>query len=135
MPVRAAAAVALVVIGLSTARAAEPGTLTLACRGTATSPDVTPVPISMGVIVNFSAQTVRFGSPELDSFPVTIDAMNDVTISFSGKELRVGVDLYIIGRIDRVTGDMEAIYTMSFKRNTVVTTNYALKCRPAQRLF
>jgi hypothetical protein len=130
---RAAAAVTLVVIGLSTARAAEPGTLTLACTGTTTSPDET-LPISMGIIVNFTAQTVLgFDPPGSDAFPVKIDA-NDVTIFFSGKQLGVGIDRYIMGRIDRVTGDVKAVSTMSFKHDKYAT-DYALKCRPAQRLF
>ena len=56
------AAALLVVAGLSmTAQAAEPATLTLACKGTVTDtskPNAKPEPLSMGIIVNFTARTI-----------------------------------------------------------------------------
>lgn len=58
----ASSALTAMVAGLSmTARAAEPATLTLACTGTATSEteDAKPEPVSMGIIVNFTAGTVN----------------------------------------------------------------------------
>jgi hypothetical protein len=48
-----------------TAQAAEPETLTLACQGTRII-TTKPEPISMGIIVNFTKNTVQgFGSPGL----------------------------------------------------------------------
>ena len=59
--VRALVLVTLAIVaGLSmTAQAAEPATLTLACAGTATTGNAKPEPISMGIIVNFTAGTVQ----------------------------------------------------------------------------
>jgi len=79
------------VVALSTAQAAEPQTLTLACQGTTTSglEDAKPEPVSMGIIVNFTNRTVQgfdqvglFG--ELIDYPVKITAWNDVTVVFKG---------------------------------------------------
>ena len=69
---------------------AQPATLTLACKGTATGgwdPD-TKHPISMGIVVNFTDHTVEgFGFPGLINYPVRgrITAANDVTIAFGGQ--------------------------------------------------
>ena len=55
-------AVALLLVGLSTAAAAEPETLTLACTGTATSVPMMPGeprPLSMGIIVNFTRRATQ----------------------------------------------------------------------------
>jgi len=60
-----ATAAALLVVAGMTAQAAEPETLTLACKGTTTAgyEGAKPEPISMGIIVNFSTGTVQgFGS-------------------------------------------------------------------------
>jgi hypothetical protein len=53
-------------LSISTAQAAETGTLTLACEGTVADEqaDAKPKPISMGMIVNFTARTVA-GLPVL----------------------------------------------------------------------
>ena len=73
-------ALAGVLVGLPTAQAAET-TLTLACQGTVQSGDNKPEPISMGIIVNFTNQTVHGLRP----FPVAIIDMNEVTVSFGGQ--------------------------------------------------
>ena len=126
-----------VIIALS--HAAEPtGTLTLACEGTTTNtlgPDGKPEPISMGVIVNFTTQTVQgFGSGLLD-YPVEITAANEVIIAFSGANKPSNVGQHnISGAIDLVTGELEA--TSSFWSTTgSVSTSYSLKCKPTQRMF
>jgi len=71
------AQIALGVIS-AVAQAAEPtGTLTLACEGTArdaTSAVKPPQPISMGIIVNFTARTVNGLSGEL----IRTKPMNDL---------------------------------------------------------
>jgi hypothetical protein len=129
-----------------TAQAADE-TLTLACQGTTTDgwEDAKPEPISMGIIVNFTQRTVKgFGSPGLSpghifDYPVKITAWNEVIVVFRGEEnLFGGTQRHsIMGSIDRVTGDVEATSTATNVKtgNTIISTNYALKCRPAQRMF
>jgi hypothetical protein len=80
--------IALTAMVASPSTVAQPATLTLACQGTATSgvEDAKPEPVSMGIIVNFTKQTVHgFGYPGLD-YPVKITAWNDVTITFGGSD-------------------------------------------------
>jgi hypothetical protein len=127
-------ALTAMVAGLSmTAQAAEPATLTLACQGTMKSAWGEPrqwqdaKPVSMGLIVNFTARTVTgFTSPS-DDFPVTITTFDDVHILFGGSN-KSG-DWKIVGSIDRVTGDVTATY------NEMIDMVYELKCRPTQRMF
>ena len=122
-----------------TAQAADT-TLTLACKGTTTITGMEPEPISMGLIVNFTAGTVQgFGSPSIMNYPVKIKGINDVTIDFAGfQEFFAGTqEASIRGSIDRVTGDVEATSTvMATKtKKTIISTSYSLKCRPTQRMF
>jgi hypothetical protein len=127
----------LALLGLATVQAAaEPtGTLTLACQGTTTMtsmPDAKPDPISMGLILNFTAGTVQgFGHPGVVDFPVKITGMNDVTIAFSDSDQK-GI-WTITGTLDRVTY-VWANHTANTKTNVIVT-EYALKCKPTQRMF
>ena len=129
-----------------TAHAADT-TLTLACQGTATSitmEDAKPEPVSMGIILNFTKNTVQgFGyllgyPPQVGDFPVKITGVNEVTVAFDGSESGNQVNEESIrGTIGRVTGDMNAIST-SFNlktRETLSSTSYTLKCRPTQRMF
>ena len=72
---------------LMTAQAADT-TLTLACQGTTTdkmkdAKDAKPAPISMGIIVDFTKNTVQgFGIPGVSDYPVKIRGMNDARIVF-----------------------------------------------------
>jgi hypothetical protein len=143
---KATAAALLVVAGLSMPAQAQQSTLTLACKGTTTvttMEDAKPEPISMGIIVNFTARTVQgFLSPgALMDYPVKITAMNDVIVAFSGSEdyqrSRRSSVASIDGFIDRVTGDVEATSTLTATNppKTITSTTYALKCRPTQRMF
>ena len=95
---------------VATAQAQET-TLTLACKGMTSAPmipDEKPQPISMGIVVNFSARTVQgFVVPEFE-FPVKITAANDVRIAFSGEQQLPSSVHNIFGSMDRVTGDVEA---------------------------
>jgi hypothetical protein len=120
------------------AQAAET-TLTLACKGPATFTtvkDAKPEPVSMGVIVNFTARTVTGFEGD---YPVTITAFDDLHISFSGS--RGNGDYWTIeGSMDRVTGDVEASstkweLTRDLKHKIAWSQLLALKCRPAQRMF
>jgi hypothetical protein len=114
-------------------------TLTLACQGSVTvGAEAKPEPISMGIVVNFTKRTVQgFGSPGFRDYPVEITAWNDVTVMFAGSEETRYSKASMTGSIDRVTGDVEAFSTMSDAKTgkTIVSTSYALKCRPAQRMF
>jgi hypothetical protein len=127
-----------------TAQAADQ-TLMLACKGTATETMMEevakPEPISMGIIVNFTNRTVQgFGEPGLVDFPVKIVGINEVTVSFHGENPEGPnpvTNWSIRGTIDRVTGDVDATSTvMNLKTSKIViSTSYALKCRPRQRMF
>jgi hypothetical protein len=76
-------ALAVMLVGLSTAQAADT-TLTLACQGARKTDDAKPEPISMSIIVNFTARIVT-GFAD-DDHPVKIMRFDNVYISFSGSD-------------------------------------------------
>jgi hypothetical protein len=127
------------VCGLGAAHAADT-VLTLACQGTITTyaeDHPKPAPISMGIIINFTNRTVQgFGYPGSSptNFPVRITAMDDVTVVFSGSD-GPPTEQRISGTIDRVTGDVGATLFTGVSGTTFSSTDYSLKCRPAQRMF
>jgi hypothetical protein len=132
-------ALAVMLVGLPTAQAADT-TLTLACEGTTTDKmkDAKPAPISMGIIVNFTKNTVQgFGIPGVSDHPVKIRGMNDARIVFDGAHDDGTSVASITGSIDRVTGDVEATDMLSNTKTGIVksSTSYALKCTPTQRMF
>ena len=119
---------ALAALSISTAQAAEPtGTLTLACNGTVTGTGTEdkPKPVSMGVIVNFTNRTVQ-------GFDVLaqITAVDNVVITFNRSN-----SPFLDGRIDRVTGLLQAGYLVMSGNKVTIAQNYSLKCTPAQRKF
>jgi hypothetical protein len=115
-----------------TAQAADT-TLTLACQGTTNLNNAKLEPISMGIIVDFTNRTVQgFGFPDSHDFPVKITGMNEVTITFHGSN-QAG-NMSITGSIDRVTGDVEA-RNQAASDTFYTILRYALKCKPAQRMF
>jgi hypothetical protein len=118
-----------------TAQAAD-GTLTLACQGTKgpiENPNLTP--ISMGIIVNFTAGTVH-GFGGVSDPPVKITGVNEVIVAFSDFIPSLDSDKeHIEGSINRVTGDVHATATWYRAEKIVWMTAYALKCRPTQRMF
>ena len=128
-------ALTAMVVALSTARAAEPETLTLACQGTTTDamqPDAKPQQITMGVVINFSVRTVAgFTYPGLEEFPIVIRDANEVHITFTGSN-ESGSSI-VAGDINRVTGELWASSMMrdANTSNIVTSTTYSLKCRPA----
>jgi hypothetical protein len=76
------------VVGLATAQAAEPTTLTLACQGTTTSmshgTNSTQDLISMGIIANLTDRTIQgFGYPG-EFEVIKIIGLNDVIVTFFG---------------------------------------------------
>jgi hypothetical protein len=125
-----------------TAQAADE-TLTLACQGTTTdkmkdAKDAKPAPISMGIIVNFTKNTVQgFGIPGVSDYPVTIRGMNDARIVFDASHDKGTSVASIAGSIDRVTGDVEATDMLQNPKTGSVMSSksYALKCKPVQRMF
>ena len=129
-------------VATSSAQAADT-TLTLACQGTTTdkmkdAKDAKPAPISMGIIVDFTKNTVQgFGIPGVSDYPVKIRGINDARIVFDGSHDNGTSVASITGSIDRVTGDVEATDLQSNTKtgNVTSSTSYALKCKPAQRMF
>ena len=114
-----------------TAQAADE-TLTLACKGTVQRNAMTSEPVSMGIIANFTARTITGFT--MEKLPLTMLNSNDTTIQFSGSDSTSS--LIIDGTIDRVTGDLEATAIMQPSiTETTTIERYALKCRPAQRMF
>jgi hypothetical protein len=134
----------LALAALSTAQAAEPtGTLTLACEGTATDQKADlreaakPEPVSMGLIVDFTTNTVAGFERVFASFSaarVKIIVFDSTSIGFSGTD---PVGATIFGTVDRITGDVEAA-TEHWNHETNIlqwATSYSLKCKPTQRMF
>jgi hypothetical protein len=91
----------------------EPGTLSLACKGTGTfgSDKNSAGAVSMGIVVNFTTRTVQF-----------VRYRNPEKIKITG----FGEESGFIGTIDRVTGNTQATYSGSA---------YSLQCKPVQRMF
>jgi hypothetical protein len=123
----------LALAALSTAQAAEPERLTLACQGEKQmrSSLVPGGPleeqVSMGVIVDFTAGTVTgFG----DEWPWPIPIRNLTSTAVPFRDDRPGPAGRIIGAIDRITGATEASI-----RSEKLDIMYSLKCKPAQRMF
>jgi hypothetical protein len=128
-------------ISLPTAQAADT-TLTLACAGTSTLavPDAKPEPYRMSIMFNFTTRIVQGinspAFPELN-YPIKITGADDVAVAFrgSGQVLHPQRVASTEGTIDRITGDLEFTETLADRGKVISQTNYALKCRPAQRMF
>jgi hypothetical protein len=93
----------------------------------------------MGLVVNFTTRRVEgFGVVStLMDYPVEITGINDATISFGGSQYLLATSAHIGGSIDRVTGDVEAtsVVRATNPPRTIMSMDYSLKCRPAQRMF
>ena len=114
------------------AQAQPATTITLACKGTETTGDSKPDPVSMGVIVNLTAGTVR----GFVDYPVTITESNNGMIAFSGQQKDSSSFSRTDGTIDRVTGDAQAgVMMWGAAGKLIYATNYTLQCKPAQRMF
>jgi hypothetical protein len=85
--------------------------------------------------VNFTTRTVTGFTFPGARLPVTVTAWDDSAIMFGGSE-KDG-SWRIQGSIDRVTGDTSVTSTMQIVATGKITssTDYSLKCRPAQRMF
>ena len=122
-------AVTAIVAGLPMlAQAAEPATLTLTCKGTATirTDSPKPYPLSMGLIVNFTTRTVVGTArqrPYVFDDQLQITEWNEVTVIFRGFSQFLGKN--ISGSIDRMTGDVGMLATSKTE-----AIDYSLKCTP-----
>ena len=90
--------------------------------------------VTMGIIINFQEGTVAGLTPGVN-VPVTIDAIDEMTISFRGS----GFAKLIDGTIDRVTGALNALEhqydTKTQVLKIVSNSSYELQCKPTQRMF
>jgi hypothetical protein len=141
VPVRRLYIIALTaMVAGPTAQAADE-TLTLACQGTtmAGTEDAKPEPISMGIIVNFTKQTVHgFDDPFFGEQLIKITGITETAVHFGARDtLFQTTTRSVMGAIDRVTGDVWVDATSSDAKTgkTITSTSYALKCRPTQRMF
>jgi hypothetical protein len=134
---------ALAGLSIATTQAAEPtGTVALACEGTATDKtdlreQAKPEPVSMGLTINFTTNTVAGFERVFPSFSanrVKIIVVDKTTFGFSGTD---GTGGAVFGTADRTTGDVEAtMERWNDETNKLQwATGYALKCRPTQRMF
>ena len=120
-------AVTAIVAGLPMlAQAAEPATLTLTCKGTATirADSPKPYPLSMDLIVNFTTRTVDGTArqrPYVFDDQLQITEWNEVTVIFRGFSQFLGKN--ISGSIDRMTGDVGMLATSKTE-----AIDYSLKC-------
>jgi hypothetical protein len=101
--------------------------LALACEGTAADKinrNAKPEPISMALIVNFTARTVTGFRGA--NFPVAITSIDDVRILFRGLNSDPASFVAVYGSIDRVTGAVEVTTDGLPTLNSL--TRYSLKC-------
>ena len=123
------APILLALAGLSilTAQAAERAVL-LVCEGKVTQPPgPKPEPVSVGIIINFTAGTVTW--TDATDFPLTIIKLNEMTVDFRGSN----GSRTLTGSINRKTGDTDAKSTPmgdSKTRRVNSMNHYSLKCRP-----
>ena len=120
---KAAILLALASLSISTALAAERAVL-LVCEGKVTQPPAPkPEPVSVGIIINFTARTVTW--TDATDFPLTITKLNEMTVDFRGSN----GNRTLTGSINRETGDTDAISTLMGDPKTR-RIHYSLKCRP-----
>jgi hypothetical protein len=114
---------ALAGLSMSTARTAERAVV-LVCEGKVTQPPGSkPEPVSLGIVINFTAATVTW--PDASGFPLAITKLNEKTVNFRGSN----GSRTITGSIDRETGDTDAISTLMGDPKTRRVNRYSLKCR------
>ena len=120
---KAAVLLALAGLSISTAQAAERSVL-LVCEGKVTHPSgPKPEPVSIGIIVNFTAGTVTWADSS-DS-PLKITRLDEKTVAFRGSN----GSRTLTGSINRKTGDTDAILALREDPKTRRINHYSLKCR------
>jgi hypothetical protein len=115
-------------------------TLTLACQGTAT--DITgPVSkrrpaLSTGIIIDLMSRTITISALTLT--PLKITEVDEAVIEFEDTFDNELIATEILGSIDRVTGELQAIADSKGLDKRVAISErvvYILKCKPQQRMF
>ena len=113
----------LLALALSTAQAAEPTTLTLACQGMETI--TREKAVSTNMIINFATQTI-VGLDAPSNSSIKILDMDEVTIHFGGGSPEWKID----GDINRVTGYLYAL--KSCPNRACIPSSLVLACKPKQ---
>jgi hypothetical protein len=120
---KVALVLALAGLSISTARTTERAVV-LVCEGQVTQPPgPKPEPVSLGLVINFTARTVTW--PDAGGLPLTITTLNEKTVGFRGSN----GSRTITGSLDRKTGETDAISTVMRDQKTSHTNRYSLKCR------
>ena len=115
------------VIPVSATAEAQQQAITLSCKGTMKTGSEDQQ-VTMGIVVNFTTRRVQgLQAPGFFDYPLAITAADDAMITFRGSNSLSST----LGTIDRVNGDVDA--TMFANNQSSIV--YALKCRPAQRIF
>ena len=123
---------AVIASEVTTAQAAEPATLTLACKGTETSSGgkgSVSEQIEIGIIVDFQKRMVL----GLTDSPLTIISVDETRVSFDAT-----LPGWVMnGSIDRVTGMLVAASSKSnpVTGKEILSLSYDLRCRQTQRMF
>ena len=136
----------LVLAGHARADANELKVITLSCDGTLTYTHITdskPYPGTaeqlqkVGVVVNLDERTVSFLG-----YVARISDVDAANINFGGKQIgRVdeGVKIGIMGEMDRVTGQMDAMTTTETPTTlpgyNALQSHYELSCKATNRVF
>jgi hypothetical protein len=88
--------------------------------------------VSINIVLDFTTRKIEF--PGFSSFPIGIVQATDALVTFNGYDKTQGYSWAFIGTINRVTSEMEAVYTV-VANELYSTTTYSLKCKPTQRMF
>jgi hypothetical protein len=141
VPMEAPILLALAALSVSTAQAAEPTTLTLACSGTQTGYETTKsMELSFNLFLDFTARTVESSGP---SPFMNIGKMTQATTPFIVYLKYTGIIRgklgESIGTLDRMTGDLEGD-ARTYKSDAVSSGidggyRFSVKCKPTQRMF
>jgi hypothetical protein len=96
-----------------------------------------PQPVSLGLLVDFTSKTVK-GLPFLHGGQLKITEVNELHVVFGASEKVVNNIYRSGGKLDRVTGDVEAssvVYSDHGSLSGDGAVHYSLKCQPTQRMF
>ena len=78
------------------------------------------------------------GDPFLGEQPINITGITETAVYFgTSNKLFQTSERSVIGTIDRVTGDVSADFASTDTKTgkVIASMSYALKCKPAQRMF
>ena len=127
------ATVAALLLAMGTAQATN--TLTLACEGTVKDIAEQSERVSIGIIVNFSNQTIIGLSSNSRDDVAKITYVTETNIAFAAHDPTSKLLWTAIGDINRITGHMEAMTRRETTGDLYEKRHYSLECKPAQRMF